>query len=479
MALNFGLLDPDMPAKIAGSVYAGQQQRMQNELAQQQAAMRQQEFGMRQQEFAGQQEDRRLAKARSAENQKFLTDFSTLAEKNGHKLDRPMLGQLQIFGLKTGNESLVQLAIKGMQALDEQEGYDADMVRFGLAPPKATAAPTNALAPAAAPFEGEVTNTLNVASTPVASRPMPVANALAAPGAAPAPAPATGQINQAMVQQMILSKNPLTRAQGAALERTLPKEPATPAAIGEYQAYKAMSPAEQAAYVAHRKSLQPTPAQVSVKLPEQEKAEQGARGKLLVEEYKGISDSAKLAVKTLPAIETQERILDNGFKTGFGTEAKKAAASLLSALKVPEATQYATDAQTFLAATQNTVLQKQLEQRGPATEADSQRVTQTGAQLGNTPEANKFIISVAKAQLKRDIEQRNFYDKWWKTNNTYDGAEDAWFAGEGGKSLFERPELKKYVTKESAAAQIPTNQPSSAPAVVPAKTKSGATASNW
>lgn len=193
-------------------------------------------------------------------------------------------------------------------------------------------------------------------------------------------------------------------------------------------------------------------AQTVVKLPEQEKAEKGARGKLLVEQYQDISKAASLASKTLPALETQERVLDSGFKTGFGTEAQKAGASVLSALGLPEATKYATNAQTFLAATQQAVLQRQLEQKGPQTEADAQRITQTGAQLGNTPEANKFIISVAKAQLKRDVSQRNFYDKWWKDKGTYDGAEDAWYSGEGGKSLFESPALKSYGAQPASAS---------------------------
>jgi hypothetical protein len=131
----------------------------------------------------------------------------------------------------------------------------------------------------------------------------------------------------------------------------------------------------------------------------------------------------------------------------------------LAALGVPEAEKFATDAQTFLAATQQAVLQRQLEQKGPQTEADAQRITQTGAQLGNTVNANRFIIDVAKAQLKRDIEQRNFYNEWRRGpgKNSFDGAEDAWFSGPGGKSLFDRPELKKYVTP--AAAQTPSAAP--------------------
>lgn len=193
-------------------------------------------------------------------------------------------------------------------------------------------------------------------------------------------------------------------------------------------------------------------AEANAKLPPLEGAEQKGKGELNVSLYKDVSNAARLATKTLPALETQAKILDSGFKTGFGTETQKAAASLLSALGVPEATKFATDAQTFLAATQQAVLQKQLEQKGPQTESDAKRITDTGAQLGNTVEANRFIIDVAKAQFKRDLNQRGFFDKWWAKNKTYEGAEDDWFNGEGGKSLFDAPELTKYVASKRSEA---------------------------
>lgn len=194
----------------------------------------------------------------------------------------------------------------------------------------------------------------------------------------------------------------------------------------------------------------------TINMPPQEKAEQGSRGEMLVKQYSAISDQAKVAARTLPSLESNISILDKGFDTGFGTETKAAGAKVLAALGVPEAERLATNAQTFLGNASAAVLQRQLEQKGPQTESDAQRITATGAQLGNTKEANRFLISVAKAQLKRDIDQRNFYDKWWQTNKTYDGAESAWFSGEGGKSLFERPELKAYKVKESSATQIPS-----------------------
>jgi hypothetical protein len=194
-----------------------------------------------------------------------------------------------------------------------------------------------------------------------------------------------------------------------------------------------------------------------------ETTEQKGKGDLNIKMFGDASTAAGLAQKTLPSLEIQSQILNKGFTTGFGTDAQKAGASVLAALGVPEANKFATDAQSFLAATQQAVLQKQLEQKGPQTEADSKRVTQTGAQLGNTVDANRFIIDVAKEQLKRDIERKKFLESWWKTNKTLEGADDAWYSGAGGQSLFDSPGLKKYVAS-TAANQIPTGAPKLSPA---------------
>jgi hypothetical protein len=196
-----------------------------------------------------------------------------------------------------------------------------------------------------------------------------------------------------------------------------------------------------------------------VYLPPQPKAEQEARGKFLVDDYKTISTTARNAAKTLPAIDTNISLLDKGFKTGFTAETQAGAASILGALGIPDAKEFARDAEVFKAKTNDIVLQKQLEQKGVQTAADADRITSTGARLGNTPEANRFLLDVAKAQLKRDIDQRNYYDKWWEKNKTYDGAENAWYTSEGDKSLFERPELKKYnvgAAKPSGSSGVPS-----------------------
>jgi hypothetical protein len=198
---------------------------------------------------------------------------------------------------------------------------------------------------------------------------------------------------------------------------------------------------------------------VEVKLPESQKAEQGERGKSLTKDFfENVSPTARNAQKNLPAITSNLNILDKGFETGFGTETAASAAKVLAALGVQGAEKFASNSQIFLANANQAVLSKQLEQKGTQTKTDAERIEQTGARLGNTKEANKFILTVAREQLQRDIEQRDFYAKWYRTNTTYDGAEDAWFDGKGSESLFDRPALKQYGV--SASKQIPTNAPS-------------------
>lgn len=193
----------------------------------------------------------------------------------------------------------------------------------------------------------------------------------------------------------------------------------------------------------------------------QEKAEAGEFGKLLVGQYDAISKQAAVAAKTLPSIEANLATLNKGLDTGFGTDAKAAGARVLAALGVKDAEKFATDTQTFQSNAIGAVLQKQLEQKGPQTESDARRIEQIGAELGKTKDANRFILDLAREQLRRDIEQRNFYTDWKKGpgKGSFNGAEDAWFAGEGGKSLFDRPSLKKYAISASAANQIPGQRP--------------------
>jgi len=199
------------------------------------------------------------------------------------------------------------------------------------------------------------------------------------------------------------------------------------------------------ALIGVKKELRPLG--TTVVMPPLEKTEQQEKGKLNVKVYGDIADTANRARKILPALETSEAILNGGFKTGFGTDVQTQAARVLSVLGVPEADKYATDSQLFLAQGRQALLQRQLEQKGAQSEGDAQRINQTFIQLGNTSEANKFLVATAKAQAKQDIERQKFYGDWWSKSKTYEGAEEAWLAGTGGKSLFDRPEMKSFAPK--------------------------------
>jgi hypothetical protein len=188
-----------------------------------------------------------------------------------------------------------------------------------------------------------------------------------------------------------------------------------------------------------------------------EKAESVQKGASNIKLLDEVSNDARSSAKLLPAIDVAERIMNKGFETGFGTDAKVAGARLLSAFGVPEATKYASDAATMQAMLTQTVLQRQLEQKGVATEGDAQRIADTSAKLSNPVDANKYILSVARATIQRDQEKKDFFQKWWNTNKTVEGAEQAWDAGPANKSIFTYPALKAYApaTKPTAGPKTP------------------------
>jgi hypothetical protein len=92
------------------------------------------------------------------------------------------------------------------------------------------------------------------------------------------------------------------------------------------------------------------------------------------------------------------------------------------------------------------LLTKQLEQKGPQTENDAKRIDQTGAALGNTVNANRFILAHAEAIAERNIERAAFWQKYRRENGTFDGADEAYAEGPGSKSIFDYAPLKKYAT---------------------------------
>ena len=383
--------------------------------------------------------------------------------------------------IKSGKPEYLTQGMAIRQKLNDQLAFANYQKEFSPTGAPAAAAPA-AAAPSAlrmpqapAPTNALGSGMFGMGMEPTAAAPV---NAMAPAPVAPVNAMAA-QPDVAMLEaryrRVANIDTPGAKAEAALLLKQLDRAAtATPADIKTMQALG--YPVTQAGFKEYRDAQRPerllTPQEEAQKMRlvragrpvttitnVQEKAEAGEFGKMLVNQYSDISKAAGLAIKTLPSIEANLGALNKGFDTGFGKETVAAGARVLGALGVQNAEKFATDTQTFQSNAISAVLQKQLEQKGPQTESDARRIEQVGAELGKTKAANEFILSTAKEQLRRDIEQRNFYDKWKNQTGSFNGAESAWFAGEGGKSLFDRPALKKFATgvaAEGAAAQIPT-----------------------
>jgi hypothetical protein len=227
-----------------------------------------------------------------------------------------------------------------------------------------------------------------------------------------------------------------------------------PASIREFRAAQAMPEEERTAFYAAKQAGRPS---TTVNVDQRgEQAETVARGKGYVEHETAVRNAAAAARRSLTGIESAQDVLNKGFETGFGTETIAKGASVLAALGVDKAKDFATNSQKFLQAATERVLAAQLEQKGVQTNQDAQRIEQTGARMGNTKAANEFILDVARVQAERAIAQDKFYRDWLRdpaNKKSLAGAEDAWLNGEGGKSIFESPRLEKYGVLQAERAQ--------------------------
>ena len=475
MALNFGILQP---IDIAGQIAAGRQEAQRNELAQQQLAANQQQM----QTGAMQQEKMQLEMAGFKRRQAGLDVFLEKTAREG-KTGSPeqQADSFYEYSLTQEDPQLILAAQTMRQAARERSAFQASRQPPKISPvgPAAGTMGSGTYGmdqnepmfnqPSAQPI------TLAAPVKPMAAAPM--VNQLAPPPAAPVNqlgadtraleneindirtnyrnVPELQKRADRLEKQLEESRKlytvggSLVTATGKEVFKAAEKPLTQTELVRNYEYAKTPEGGNYRGTLGEFKAIS-TP-KTSITYGPQEKAEKIKYGELLIDDFKNIKAQATVATKSLPAIESNLAILDKGFDTGFGTETIAAGARVLGALGVQNAKDFATDAQTFLASANAAVLQRQLEQKGPQTESDAQRITATGAQLGNTKEANKFVLNVAKAQLQRDLAQRNFYAAWREKNKTFEGAEDAWYAGEGGKSLFDSPTLKKYAPPTAAA----------------------------
>ena len=95
--------------------------------------------------------------------------------------------------------------------------------------------------------------------------------------------------------------------------------------------------------------------------------------------------------------------------------------------------------QIFIAETASMVLKIMATQKGPQTNEDRIQIQKTIADLGNTPQANRFINNSARAIARRNVDRAEFEQEHYDTTGSAKGATKAW-----RKSLGGAPMISKY-----------------------------------
>jgi hypothetical protein len=116
-----------------GERYAqGQQQSLQNQLAKQQSQMQTENMLGLREERSALADQRRAATEGTAQRQAFLNGLGKKMSEGGHKLDRSTLSSMLQYGLMNKEGSVVELATKGLQALDEEDVFKTESTRLGM-----------------------------------------------------------------------------------------------------------------------------------------------------------------------------------------------------------------------------------------------------------------------------------------------------------------------------------------------------------
>lgn len=125
-----------------------------------------------------------------------------------------------------------------------------------------------------------------------------------------------------------------------------------------------------------------------------------------------IQQAGQVAQGTIDSTIVARASLKNMGSTGWGTETKAAAANILTGLGVApkNVESFATNAQVFQGKAMERLWITLNAAKGPQTEGDAARASQTWAQLRNTSQANEFILDMSQATAERDKAKAAFYN---------------------------------------------------------------------
>lgn len=144
---------------------------------------------------------------------------------------------------------------------------------------------------------------------------------------------------------------------------------------------------------------------------------------------KTVAPAADSANEAIGAVRAQASILKNDPQmTGAGKEAlAKIASYFTSAGLAPRGwAERVTNWQDFDSFVKKGMLTEQTKQSGVQTEGDAQRIQQSLASMGKTPEANHFILRYLDAAAERVLERERFFSQYQERWGTYHGANARW-----------------------------------------------------
>jgi hypothetical protein len=144
--------------------------------------------------------------------------------------------------------------------------------------------------------------------------------------------------------------------------------------------------------------------------PVTQDATKGLNNDFISNSYRPTLDSGKAAQDMNGNISAMRSI---PVETGWATEAKAAAANVLSGLGVaPQNAQlFGSNAQKFQSVAMSQINKQLQDNKGTQTEGDAARALQTFASLEKTPMANAYILDLAQAKNNSAIRKADYYEK--------------------------------------------------------------------
>lgn len=166
--------------------------------------------------------------------------------------------------------------------------------------------------------------------------------------------------------------------------------------------------------------------------------------------YRPVVSAGEAAQSHLGSIAALRNI---NMQTGWGTDAMAKGAEALASMGIKNAEKFATSAQQFNSVVYEKLMAEQKAQAGPQTEKDFKNIQQTWVKIGNTPQANAFILDLAEARANAAKRKAEFYGKAMSiadTRKDYLSVDAHWQKVQ--RSLFDDPVMQKWKLQQKTGS---------------------------